>query len=138
MKTVLLILEKDIEKKRQNRQSKSVSEDLALNKVHQMMDSLLVSLHDQLKITNLGFYLDEEQRVQNGKIYLEAKKAATHEKVNCLQGVMGVFLCKAVQFCLEVKFSYYLSNSMADMIFTLLVVFNNSNILAHLQSQMTL
>ena len=63
----MLILEKDMDKKKAIRRTKTVSEDIALNKVHQMMDTLLVSLHDELKINNLSFFLDEEQKLNNGK-----------------------------------------------------------------------
>ena len=55
-----------MEKKKDSRQTKQISEDLALNKVNQMMNSLLISLHDELKIRNLMFNFTEEQTQISG------------------------------------------------------------------------
>ena len=69
IRTNLIILEKDMENKKNSRQSKQISEDFALNKVHQMMNTLLVSLHDELKIRNLSFSFSEEQAQIAGFYY---------------------------------------------------------------------
>lgn len=67
LRTNLLILEKDMERKKDKRQTKQVSEDFALNKVHQMVSCLLISLHDEVKITSLMFnFTDEQKRVSGG------------------------------------------------------------------------
>lgn len=48
---------------------------------------------------------------------------------------MKEFLCKLIEFCCEVKFSYYLSNAISDLAFTVIVVFWNSDLVAHLKQQ---
>jgi hypothetical protein len=50
-----------MERKKDSRQHKQISEDIALNKVHQMMNGLLTSLHDEVKITGLMFSFTDEQ-----------------------------------------------------------------------------
>ena len=129
-----------MEKKKHSRQTKQISEDFALNKVHQMMNSLLISLHDELKIRNLTFSFTEEQARATGfYIYffkcLETKKTELQTKLQHLEPIMKQFLCKMIEFCCEVKFSYYLSNAISDLVFTIIVVFSNFNVVQYLKEQ---
>lgn len=48
---------------------------------------------------------------------------------------MKDFLCKLIEFCCEVKFSYYLSNAISDLVFTIIVVFCNLNLVDYLKQQ---
>ena len=69
--------------------------------------------------------------------YKDQKKVRIEEKMNALQETVRDFLSKIIQYCLEIKVSYYLNNSLSDIIFTIFCVFEGTEIIIFLKNQMS-